>query len=100
MPLSYQWIRSTSFNKSFLLQARRQWKTCKNIALCSATFLVSVALILWSPRAFKKLHVYLGDPDYPLSMTETREIIRELGESTVLTARIILGLWNIQRCDQ
>jgi hypothetical protein len=50
--------------------------------------------------ASNKLHVYLGDPDYPLSMTETREIIRELGESTVLTARIILGLWNIQRCDQ
>jgi P22_AR N-terminal domain len=50
--------------------------------------------------ASNKLHVYLGDPDYPLSMAETREIIRELGESTVLTARIILGLWNIQRCDQ
>lgn len=50
--------------------------------------------------ASNKLHVYLGDPDYPLSIAETRETIRELGESTVLTARIILGLWNIQRCDQ
>ncbi len=50
--------------------------------------------------ASNKLHVYLGDPDHPLSVTETLEKIRELGESTVLTARIVFGLWNIRRCDE
>jgi hypothetical protein len=33
-------------------------------------------------------------------LTETAAIIQEFGESAVLTARIILGLWNIQRNDQ
>ncbi|HYU72228.1 MAG TPA: phage antirepressor N-terminal domain-containing protein [Ktedonobacteraceae bacterium] len=50
--------------------------------------------------ASNKLQVYLGDPEHPLNLMETVEAIRELGESTVLTARIILGLWNIQRSDQ
>jgi hypothetical protein len=50
--------------------------------------------------ASNKIHVYLGDSEHPLSMAETLEKIRELGESTVLTARIILGLWNIRRYDE
>lgn len=50
--------------------------------------------------ASNKLHVYLGDPEYPLSRAETEAIIRAFGESTVLTARIILAIWNMQRCDQ
>jgi hypothetical protein len=49
--------------------------------------------------ASNKLHIYLGDPEHPLSLVETNNVIRALGESTVLTARILLGLWNIRRAE-
>jgi hypothetical protein len=50
--------------------------------------------------ASNKLHVYFGDPDHPLELNEALERIRSLGESTILTARILLGLWNIRRCER
>ena len=49
--------------------------------------------------ASNQLSVYVGDPEYPLSATEALQRVRALGESTILTARILLGLWNIRRCD-
>ncbi len=49
--------------------------------------------------ASNQLHVYVGDPDNPLGISEALQRIRALGESTILTARILLGLWNIRRCD-
>lgn len=44
-----------------------------------------------------KIKVYLGTPRNPLEMNEALKRIRELSESTALTARIVLGLWNIRR---
>lgn len=49
--------------------------------------------------ASNHLHVYLGDPEHPLSLSEALQRIRALGETTILTARILLGLWNIRRCE-
>ncbi len=46
-----------------------------------------------------KLKVYLGTPRDPLEMSEALKRIRELSESTALTARIVLGLWNIRRSN-
>jgi hypothetical protein len=46
-----------------------------------------------------KLKVYLGTPRDPLEMSEALNRIRELSESTALTARIVLGLWNIRRSN-
>ena len=48
--------------------------------------------------ASNHLHVYLGGPEHPLSLPEALQRIRALGETTILTARILLGLWNIRRC--
>jgi hypothetical protein len=47
--------------------------------------------------ASNKLHVYLGDPEHPLGDREISTVLQALGESTILTARILLGLWNIRR---
>src|SRR5712692_9428441 len=49
--------------------------------------------------ASNKLQVFLGNPDDPLEIPEALSRIRQLGESTALTARIILGLWSIRRHD-
>jgi len=49
--------------------------------------------------ASNKLTVYVSDPDLPLDIQEAMEKIRCLGETTVLTGRILLGLWNIRLCD-
>ncbi len=49
--------------------------------------------------ASNQLHVYLGDPEHPLTEVETSTVLQALGESTVLTARILFGLWNIRRMD-
>ena len=46
-----------------------------------------------------KIKVYLGTPRNPLEMSEALKRIRELSESTALTARIVLGLWNIRRSN-
>ncbi len=50
-------------------------------------------------RASNKLLVYIGNPDHPLSINDALERIRALGETTILTARILLGLWNIRRSE-
>ncbi len=46
-----------------------------------------------------KLKVYLGTPRHPLEINEALKRIRELSESTTLTARIVLGLWNTRRSN-
>jgi hypothetical protein len=46
-----------------------------------------------------KLKVHLGTPRTPLDMSEALSRIRELSTSTLLTARIVLGLWNIRRSN-
>lgn len=46
-----------------------------------------------------QLKVYLGTPKDPLEMAEALRRIRELGETTALTARIVLGIWNIRRAN-
>jgi hypothetical protein len=50
--------------------------------------------------ASNDLQVYLGTPELPLSVDDAQEKIRQLGGSTILTARIAMGLWNIRRHDQ
>jgi hypothetical protein len=47
--------------------------------------------------ASNTLEVYLGTPERPLEIPQALRQIRQLSESTVLTARIVLGLWNIRR---
>lgn len=47
--------------------------------------------------ASNALEVYLGTRDHPLELTQALQRIRQLSESTVLTGRILLGLWNIRR---
>lgn len=47
--------------------------------------------------ASNTLEVYLGTPEHPLEIPQALKQIRRLSESTVLTARIVLGLWNIRR---
>ncbi len=46
-----------------------------------------------------QLKVYLGTPKNPLEMSEALKRIRELGETTALTARIALGIWNLRRAN-
>ena len=46
-----------------------------------------------------KLKVYLGTPKDPLEMSDALRRIRELGETTALSARIVLGIWNIRRAN-
>jgi hypothetical protein len=50
--------------------------------------------------ASNKLVVTIGDPEHPLVPEEAERYIQQLDESTVLTARIILGIWNIRRSEQ
>lgn len=47
--------------------------------------------------ASNALEVYLGTPEHPLELPHALQQIRQLSESTVLTARILLGLWNSRR---
>lgn len=47
--------------------------------------------------ASNALEVYLGTRERPLDLSEALKQIRQLSESTVLTGRILLGLWNIRR---
>jgi hypothetical protein len=46
-----------------------------------------------------KLKVYLGTRRSPLDIDEALIRIRELSDSTALTARIVLGIWNIRRAN-
>jgi len=50
-----------------------------------------------SYRASNALEVYLGTAERPLDLPQAMRHIRQLSESTVLTARILLGLWNTRR---
>jgi hypothetical protein len=47
--------------------------------------------------ASNALEVYLGTRERPLELPQALKQIRQLSESTVLTGRILLGLWNIRR---
>src|SRR5512135_1010964 len=47
--------------------------------------------------ASNALEVYLGTREHPLELPQALKQIRRLNESTVLTGRILLGLWNIRR---
>lgn len=62
---------------------------------------------MWRPgdgeisyQASNTLEVYLGTPERPLEIPQALKQIRQLSESTVLTARIVLGLWNIRRHNE
>ncbi len=49
--------------------------------------------------ASTNLQIYLGSPEAPLELTDAQEKIRQLGGSTALTARVVMGLWNLRRHD-
>lgn len=49
--------------------------------------------------ASNALEVYLGESGQPLAIGEALNKLRMLSDSTVLTARIALGLWNSRRDD-
>ncbi len=53
-----------------------------------------------SYTASNELEVYLGTQGQPLEVSEALKEIRKLSESTVLTARILLGLWNVRRYNK
>jgi hypothetical protein len=46
-----------------------------------------------------KLKVYVGTKEKPLEVSAALARVRELDETAVLTARIVLGLWNTRRAD-
>ena len=50
--------------------------------------------------ASNDLAVYLAQLGRPLCVSEALKEIRKLSESTVLTARIVLGLWNTRRYNK
>lgn len=50
--------------------------------------------------ASNQIQVYLGHPSLLLDLSEALSRIGELGESTVLTARIAIGLWTTRRLDR
>lgn len=50
-------------------------------------------------KASNQIQVYLGHPSLLLDLSEALKRIGELGESTVLTARIAVGLWTTRRLD-
>lgn len=50
--------------------------------------------------ASNELEVYLATVGKPLEISQALQEIRKLSESTVLTARIVLGLWNLRRYNQ
>lgn len=47
--------------------------------------------------ASNQMHVYFGDPGFPLKPEEAQAALGRLRESIILTARYILGRWNIAR---
>lgn len=47
--------------------------------------------------ASNQMRVYFGDPRFPLEPEEAQAALARLRESTILTARYILGRWNIAR---
>ena len=49
--------------------------------------------------ASNNLQIYLGSPESPLELSDAQEKIRALGGSTTLTARVVMGLWNLRRGD-
>ncbi len=53
----------------------------------------------YSYTASNELEVYLGQ-GHPLSIGQAMSAIRKLSDSTVLTARIVLGLWSTRRDNQ
>jgi hypothetical protein len=48
-------------------------------------------------QASNEMEVYLGSEDSPLDVGEALSKIRQFGATTVLTARVVLGLWNSRR---
>ena len=50
--------------------------------------------------ASNQIKVYLDHPSQLLDLSEALKRIGELGESTVLTARIAIGLWTTRRLDR
>jgi hypothetical protein len=50
--------------------------------------------------ASNNLEVYLGTLQKPLEITEAQAKLRQISGSTALTARVVLGLWNLRRHDQ
>lgn len=50
-------------------------------------------------QASNALQVYLGESGQPLKIGEALDKLRLLSDSAVLTARIVLGLWNSRRTD-
>jgi len=46
-----------------------------------------------------RLKVYLGTIQDPLEIPVALKRIQELGETTALTARIVLGIWNLRRAN-
>ena len=50
--------------------------------------------------ASNEFEVYLGTQERPLDLPQAFKQIRQLSESTVLTARIVLGLWNSRRYNK
>jgi hypothetical protein len=52
---------------------------------------------LMSFRASNALQVVLGTIDRPQDVASARQQIMKLGEGTVLTARLLLGLWHVRR---
>jgi P22_AR N-terminal domain len=50
--------------------------------------------------ASNQIKVYLDHPSQMLDLSESLKRIGELGESTVLTARIAIGLWTTRRLDR
>lgn len=47
--------------------------------------------------ASNNLGVYFLDPSHPVPVSEAQSRLAQIRESTVLTARIVLGLWNVRR---
>src|SRR5258708_15802277 len=47
--------------------------------------------------ASNEVRVSLGDPAHPFVVEDAQAALRDLRESTVLTARYILGRWHIAR---
>lgn len=52
---------------------------------------------LMSFLASNALEVVLGTIEHPLDVASARQQILKLGEGTVLTARLLLGLWHVRR---
>lgn len=66
------------------LASRKQWE--RNPDTAALRFTSSSAL-----------QVYFSNPESPLEIPEALERIRQQGETTALTARIVLGLWTTRQ---